>query len=327
MLLVVGTRLGDIETAGYTTIVPPGGGRALIHVHPDPDEIGRVYEPTVGIVASGPRFAESLARLEPLGASARDEHLTEAHAAYRATLEARPLPGAVEMTGVMEALRARLGPDAILTSGAGNFTVWAHRFYVFRRFRTQLAPLSGAMGYGLPAAIAAKLVHPDRDVVCLAGDGDFLMAHGAFFLLGGYIALKLQRHWVGEGAVFGLTSDQVNLRNWVLPTLIGALLVGAVGLGMQQAFLRWNQGQELRQALITIAIAIILADQMLAHFGGVAQDIAWPGTLDRFVDLRVAGVQYTTTRLFILGLAIAVGLALWLWLKKTRTGMTIGTLR
>ena len=149
------------------------------------------------------------------------------------------------------------------------------------------------------------------------------MAHGAFFLLGGYIALKLQRHWVGEGAVFGLTSDQVNLRNWVLPTLIGALLVGAVGLGMQQAFLRWNQGQELRQALITIAIAIILADQMLAHFGGVAQDIAWPGTLDKFVDLRVAGVQYTTTRLFILGLAIAVGLALWLWLKKTRTGMVI----
>ncbi|HET6600797.1 MAG TPA: thiamine pyrophosphate-dependent enzyme, partial [Gaiella sp.] len=83
--------------------------------------------------------------------------------------------GAVEATGVMSALRARLGPDAILTSGAGNFTVWAHRFYVFRRYRTQLAPLSGAMGYGLPAAIAAKLVHPDRDVVCLAGDGDFLM--------------------------------------------------------------------------------------------------------------------------------------------------------
>ena len=75
----------------------------------------------------------------------------------------------------MSALRARLGPDAILTSGAGNFTVWAHRFYVFRTYRTQLAPLSGAMGYGLPAAIAAKLVHPDRDVVCLAGDGDFLM--------------------------------------------------------------------------------------------------------------------------------------------------------
>jgi len=76
----------------------------------------------------------------------------------------------------MAALRDRLGPDAIVASGAGNFTVWAHRFYVFRRYRTQLAPLSGAMGYGLPAAIAAKLVHPDRDVVCIAGDGDFLMS-------------------------------------------------------------------------------------------------------------------------------------------------------
>ena len=76
----------------------------------------------------------------------------------------------------MGILRERLGPEAILTSGAGNFTVWAHRFYVFRSYRTQLAPLSGAMGYGLPAAVAAKLVHPDRDVVCLAGDGDFLMS-------------------------------------------------------------------------------------------------------------------------------------------------------
>jgi branched-chain amino acid transport system permease protein len=149
------------------------------------------------------------------------------------------------------------------------------------------------------------------------------MAHGAFFLLGGYIALKLQRHWVGEGAVFGLTSDQVNLRNWVLPTLIGALLVGAVGLGMQQAFLRWNQGQELRQALITIAISIILADQMLAHFGGVAEDIAWPRNWDTFVNLRVQGIQYTETRLVILVIALAIGVLLWVWLKRTRTGMVI----
>ncbi len=175
VLLVVGARLGDIETAGYSTIVPPGGGRALIHVHPDPNELGRVYEPTVGIVASGPRFADALAELDPLDGAPQRAAVETAHAAYRATLEARPLPGAVELTGVMTALRERLGPDAILTSGAGNFTVWAHRFYVFRRYRTQLAPLSGAMGYGLPAAIAAKLVHPDREVVCLAGDGDFLM--------------------------------------------------------------------------------------------------------------------------------------------------------
>ena len=149
------------------------------------------------------------------------------------------------------------------------------------------------------------------------------MAHGAFFLLGGYIALKLQRHWVGQGGGFGLTSDQVNMRNWILPALIASIIVGFVGLTMQQVFLRWNQGQELRQALITIAIAIILADQMLAHFGGVAEDIAWPGKLDTFWNLRVSGVQYTTTRLFILGVAIAVGIGLWIWLKKTRTGMVI----
>jgi len=175
VLLVVGARLGDIETGGFATIVPPGVGRTLIHVHPDPDEIGRVYEPALGIVSSGPRFAEALHVVEPLDPDGRGGAMDAAHGAWRSTLDARALPGAVEATGVMTALRARLGPDAILTSGAGNFTVWAHRFYVFRRYRTQLAPLSGAMGYGLPAAIAAKLVHPDRDVVCLAGDGDFLM--------------------------------------------------------------------------------------------------------------------------------------------------------
>ena len=165
VLLVVGARLGDIETGGFATIVPPGVGRTLIHVHSDPDEIGRVYEPALGIVSSGPRFAEALRPVEPLDPGVRSATMDAAHAAWRATLETRVLPGAVETTGVMSTLRARLGPDAILTSGAGNFTVWAHRFYVFRRYRTQLAPLSGAMGYGLPAAIAAKLVHPDRDVV------------------------------------------------------------------------------------------------------------------------------------------------------------------
>ena len=176
LLLVVGARLGDIETGGFATIAPPGLGRTLVHVHPDPDELGRVYEPALGIVSSGVRFAEALAGLEP---PRRDPALAHAaHSAYRATLDGRPLPGGVDLTQVMAILRGRLGPDAILASGAGNFTVWAHRFYVFRSYRTQLAPLSGAMGYGVPAAIAAKLVHPDREVVCLAGDGDFLMSAG-----------------------------------------------------------------------------------------------------------------------------------------------------
>jgi branched-chain amino acid transport system permease protein len=153
------------------------------------------------------------------------------------------------------------------------------------------------------------------------------MAHGAFFLLGGYIALKLQRNFVGQGSAFGLTSDQVSLTHWIVPAIVGTVVVGLIGLAMQQLFLRWNQGQDLRQALITIAISIILADLMLPGYkgigGGVAEDIAWPRNFDKFVDLRVSGIQYTLTRLVILGIAIAIGLLLWLWLKRTRTGMVI----
>ena len=149
------------------------------------------------------------------------------------------------------------------------------------------------------------------------------MAHGAFFLLGGYLALRLQRNLVGEGAGFGLTSAQVNLTHWLVPAIVATLAIAALGVAMQQIFLRWNQGQELRQALITIAISIILADQMLAHFGGVAEDIAWPRDFDKFVNLRLQGIQYTETRLIILAIALAIGGALWLGLKRTRTGMVI----
>src|SRR4051812_24743109 len=149
------------------------------------------------------------------------------------------------------------------------------------------------------------------------------MAHGAFFLLGGYIALRVQRNMVGEGGSFGLSSAQVGLGQWVLPLVAGTAIVAVVGLLMQQLFLRWNQGQDLRQALITIAVAIILADQMLAHFGGVAQDISWPGAFDKFVDLGVAYVQYTLTRLIILLIGVVIGAALWFWLNRTRTGMVI----
>ena len=112
------------------------------------------------------------------------------------------------------------------------------------------------------------------------------MAHGAFFLLGGYIALRVQRNMVGVGGDVGLSSAQVNFTQWIVPTIVGGGIIAAVGLIMQQLLLRWNQGQDLRQALITIAVSIILADQMLAHFGGIAQDISWPGTFDKFVDLK-----------------------------------------
>jgi branched-chain amino acid transport system permease protein len=149
------------------------------------------------------------------------------------------------------------------------------------------------------------------------------MAHGSLFLLGGYFALKVQRNLVGEGGAFGLTSDQVSVVNWVVPALVGTLLIGLIGLAMQQLLLRWNQGQDLRQALITIAVSIILADQMIARFGGIPQDISFPGRIDNFVDLHVEGIQYSEERLLILTLALVIGLSLWLWLKRTRTGMVI----
>ena len=149
------------------------------------------------------------------------------------------------------------------------------------------------------------------------------MAHGAFFLLGGYIALHIQRNMVGSGGALGLSSAQVSLAQWVLPAIAAIAIVAGVGLLMQQALLRWNQGQDLRQALITIAVSIILADQMLAHFGGIAEDISWPGTFDKFVNLHVEGIQYTLTRLVILAIGIVIGLGLWFWLKRTRTGMVI----
>jgi branched-chain amino acid transport system permease protein len=150
------------------------------------------------------------------------------------------------------------------------------------------------------------------------------MAHGSLYLLGGYLAYDLQQHFAhGLGGGFALTSSQVSLWQWVVPAIIASGLIAVIGLVMQQTTLRWTQGQDLRQALITIAISIILADQMLAHFGGISEDISWPGTLDTFVNLRVSGIQYTLTRLVILAIALAIGLGLWLWLKRTRTGMVI----
>lgn len=172
----MGTRLGDIETQGYATLAPPAGGPSLIHVHPSPEELGRVYEPTLGIVSAGAAFAEALSSLPPLGPGPRGARMRAAHNAYLGTLGGRELPGAVDLAGVLAVLYARVPENTILASGAGNFSVWAHRFWAFRRAGTQLAPASGAMGYGLPAAIAAKLLDPERVVVCIAGDGDFMMS-------------------------------------------------------------------------------------------------------------------------------------------------------
>jgi acetolactate synthase-1/2/3 large subunit len=175
VLLAVGARLGEITTSGYTLMDVPRSRQTLIHVQPDPDELGRVYQPDVAINAGPSQFAAALRHVLPLESSAWRAETEQGRKDYLENLRHIALPGELNMGDVMAYLRERLPADAIVTNGAGNFSVWAHRFYEFRRFRTQLAPISGAMGYGVPAAVSAKLLHPERIAVAFAGDGDFLM--------------------------------------------------------------------------------------------------------------------------------------------------------
>ncbi len=148
------------------------------------------------------------------------------------------------------------------------------------------------------------------------------MAYGSFYLVGGYIAYEVQQRMTGAG--FTIPGIEVSTWEWVFPAIVAAGLVGLLGLVVQQLFLSWNQGQELRQALITIAISVIIADQVIAHFnGGLASTVTWPGWTNRLVELPLLGVDYSLARLVMLFLGIAVGIALWVWLYRTRTGMVI----
>ena len=175
VVLAIGTRLSETETGGYAYLTPPVPSQTLVHVHQDAGELGRVYRPELAIVSGLPEFAAAARALEPLAAGRFAEWRSGARADYEATLRFDPAPGTgVDLAAVLTHLRARL-PNAIVANGAGNYTVWVHRFWQFSSYRSQLAPLSGAMGYGVPAAVAGKLVHPERPVVAFAGDGCFLM--------------------------------------------------------------------------------------------------------------------------------------------------------
>ena len=145
------------------------------------------------------------------------------------------------------------------------------------------------------------------------------MAHGALFLLAAYIAIELQQEMAGKSR--NLEPADVSLASWIVPMLVGAAVAAILGVVIQQVFLRWNQGQDLRQALITVAISVIIADQMLAHFGGLAQRMIWPGDVTHFFE--IFGQRYATSRLFMLGVGLLVGALLWLWLNKTRMGLVI----
>jgi len=174
-VLAIGGRLGEVPTRRYTLLEPPDPRQTLVRVHPDASELGRVYEPDLAVAATLSDFAAASRGLDPLEPRWR-EWTTAGRAEYEGTLLHEPMEGAVDLGEIMAFLRQRLPGDAIQTCGAGNFTVWAHRFAQFTQFGTQACPRSGSMGYGLPAAVAAQLIHPDSVVVCFTGDGDFVMS-------------------------------------------------------------------------------------------------------------------------------------------------------
>jgi acetolactate synthase I/II/III large subunit len=177
LLIVIGPRLGEATTGGYTLIEAPNPQGRLIHVHASAEELGRVYQPTLAINSGMAEFAAAVRATVSITSRPRWHNwLTSCRAEYEEFVRI-PVAGAHPFgtSQVMALVEQRLPPNAIVANGAGNFAIWIHRYHQYRRFRTQLAPTSGAMGYGLPAAIAAKLRHPDRPVVCFAGDGDFMM--------------------------------------------------------------------------------------------------------------------------------------------------------
>lgn len=170
LVLALGTRLSDVTTGGYAQL--PEDAR-LIHVHPDPGELGKVLAPDLAIAAGAPALIAALTAQPASPGPA--QRVAELRSAYESWQQPRPDPGAVQMAEIVRWLSAHLPQDAIVTNGAGNYAAWLHRYFRFKGYRSQLAPTSGSMGYGLPSAIAAKLVHPDRVVVAFAGDGCFQM--------------------------------------------------------------------------------------------------------------------------------------------------------
>ncbi len=176
VLLVVGARMGEMTTSGYTLLDSPVPRQKLVHVMTGAEELGRVYQAEIPILASMKRFAHAAAAMPPVDASAWKAGVAEARADYVAWTARRAIPGKVQMWDIVDWLDKHLPEDAIVCNGAGNYTIWLHRFHRYTGFRTQLAPTSGAMGYGVPAAIAAKIAEPARTVVAFAGDGCFLMA-------------------------------------------------------------------------------------------------------------------------------------------------------
>jgi acetolactate synthase-1/2/3 large subunit len=216
VLLVIGARPGEMTTSGYTLLEAPVPQQTLIHVHAGAEELGRVYRPTLAINSGYPQFAHAIEKL-----SFRDpgwkEKTQAARQEYLEWTAPRPMPGKVQYGELIKWLSDTLPEDAIVAGGAGNFAGWLHRHFRYKGFRTQLGSTNGSMGYGYPAAVAAKLAQPQRTVVALCGDGDFLMTgqeiataaqYGAAFVAlvvnnGLYGTIRMHQEREYPGRVFG----------------------------------------------------------------------------------------------------------------------------
>ena len=177
LLVVVGARLGEVTTSGYSLLEIPKPKQQLIHVHAGAEELGSVYQADLPINASPRSFVDSVSQLKISGSAKWTSSTKLGNNDYLETLLPKEIPGDVQMGEIACWLNETLPEDAIICNGAGNYATWMHRFYQYRKYRSQLAPTSGSMGYGLPSAVAAKLVCPDRTVVSMNGDGCFMM-HG-----------------------------------------------------------------------------------------------------------------------------------------------------
>jgi len=176
LVLMIGSRMSEMASQSYTLFDIPEPQMKLVHVHAGDEELGRVYHPQLAINASPAAFCAELESLDAPKTIAWAGEADIAHADFLAWGEkATQVPGAVNMGEIVVWLRNKLPADAIVTIGAGNFTGWVHRFYRQRRYGTLVGPTSGSMGYGFPAALGMKTLYPERAVVCVAGDGDFLM--------------------------------------------------------------------------------------------------------------------------------------------------------
>ncbi|MGB3288215.1 MAG: thiamine pyrophosphate-binding protein [Burkholderiaceae bacterium] len=182
LVLLVGGRMSEIASQSYTLLDIPVPVQTLVHVHPDASELNRVYRADLAINVSPISFAQAVAEVKPAAQPAWAAELDGMRASYLAWTDPQKIkhPGDLQMSQVMSYLRTALPNDAIMCNGAGNYATWLHRFHNFTRYGTQLAPTSGSMGYGLPAAVGAKRIFPAKTVVCFAGDGCFMM-HGQEF--------------------------------------------------------------------------------------------------------------------------------------------------